>query len=91
MNRGQYFSSTKPSNKKANKASHFTPDPQGGDDWEIIPVANGLDSLSKEVFEETVPEHYDTGILDSKGSPILRTVERNGIGFTASIWWEDDE
>lgn len=70
---------------------HITPHPQGWEEWIEPPTVNGIDSLAKEVYEEPLPEVYDTGLLDASGSPILRSVERNGIGFRATVWPVDDE
>lgn len=83
MNRGRYFTS-----KSTKIATNIARRPMDDDGWF---ETDGMDHLSREVFETMLPDSYDTGLLDSKGAPIHRSLERNGIGFRADVWWDDSE
>ena len=78
VNRGRYFSST------STKARRPTDD----DGWF---ETDGMDHLAREVFEVEIPDSYDTGLLDSKGAPIHRAMWKNGIGFRAEVWWDEND
>lgn len=90
VNRGRYFSSTSslinpPNSRKVTRVARRPTDDDG---WF---ETDGMDHLAREVFEEIVPDSYDTGLLDSKGAPIHRAMWKNGIGFRAEVWWDEND